>query len=166
MMCVGTSWRPRRGPIGRSLFAGRSPVYEPDDFADRSYPRRRSLTGAGANRSQDGCLLPPRNQKRDAPAAFNHRERHCDADLTPSMRDHGHPAFAILKHRLARQQRCGMAVGAETEERHIEQWTGRVEDRSPIGLLQDPLITLSCFRRCTVDRDRVNIFGSFEFRVG
>ena len=46
------------------------------------------------------------------------------------------PTLALVEHRLARQQRGGMAIGPEPEQGDVEQRPRRIEHRRAIGRLQ------------------------------
>src|SRR6516165_6824227 len=138
-------------------FAGRCLIDKPKQLTDRLNPRGRYLTVAGADRAEDGRLFFACHQKCDAPAALDRRIGHGDADLWPAVRDGGHPTLALVQHRLSRQQRGGMTIGTEAEQRDIEKRALRIESRRAVGLLQCPLVPPRRILGPAVGRNRMNV---------
>src|SRR5262249_34134890 len=88
-------------------------IDEPAALTERLDAGSRRLAGTRADRVEDRRLLLAGHQKCDLPAALNHRIGHGDADLRPPVGHSGDPALPLLQHRIVRQQRGSMAIGAK-----------------------------------------------------
>ncbi len=99
------------------------------------------------------------------PAALDHRIGHGDADLGPPVRHRGHPPLSLVEHRLARQQRGGMAVGPDPEQGDVEQRLLRIEHRRAVSRLQGPLVAQGGLVGSAIGRHGVNVFPRYR-RLG
>src|SRR5436305_1404263 len=108
-------------------------IDEPEKLADGPYSCGGNAAAAVADGAQNGGFLCARHQKCDAPTALESRIGHGDADLRPPVRDGRNPALAVIEYGFPGQQRGGMTVGAETEQRDVEERTVRIERGRAVG---------------------------------
>src|SRR5262249_15847196 len=78
--------------------ARRSLISKPKKFADRPHPRCRDIASASSDCPKNACFLWAAHEKCDAPAAFDYRVSHGDADFGPAVRHCRDPSLAFLEH--------------------------------------------------------------------
>src|SRR5215813_2824611 len=94
-------------------------IDKPDELPDRIDAGGRRLTRTRANGAENRRLLLAGHQKCDLLAALDHRIGHRDANLRPPVGHSDDPVLALLQHRVVRQQRSSVAIGAQAQQSNI-----------------------------------------------
>src|SRR5215470_9613020 len=132
-------------------------IDKPDELPDRIDAGGWRLTGTRTDGAKNRRLLLAGHQKCDLLAALDRRIGQRDADLRPPARHSGDPVLPLSQHRIVRQQRGRVAIGAEAKQSDVEQRPRSIQDRCTIGCLQTTLIVQGGVLWRAIDRHGMDI---------